>query len=83
MALFTFNGRNASGFTSVGGLVFPTGEAVPVSDEAIIAKLEQHPEFTAADPLDHDGDGEKGGSLQGENATARRRGRPRKKKEIE
>ena len=29
--------------------------------------------FAVADPLDHDGDGAKGGSLAGEKATARRR----------
>jgi hypothetical protein len=35
-------------------------------------------EFEEVHPLDHDGNGEPGGSLSGDNATAKKRGRPKK-----
>lgn len=38
----------------------------------VAALLKGHPEFEAVHPLDHDADGEKGGSLP------RKRGRPKK-----
>ena len=41
-------------------------------------RLTHNPEFEHVHPLDHDGDGELGGSLPGEQATAKKRGRPRK-----
>ncbi len=44
---FTFTGTNASGFTSVGNDVFPTGEPVEVENADTIRRLTGHPEFEA------------------------------------
>jgi len=70
----TFNGQNASGYVSYGGVTFPCGEAVSVKagdepgelSQSWLDRLSNHPEFTVSgkrDPLDHDGDGKKGGSV--------------------
>lgn len=52
---------------SSGGVTWLGREPAEVTDAALIAKLEGHPEFEAvaddADPLDRDGDGSPGGSL--------------------
>jgi len=48
----------------------------PVTRE-VAALLDGHPEFEMRHPLDHDGDGQKGGSLP-DAVAPRKRGRPRK-----
>ena len=68
----TFNGSNADGFVRLWGYHFATGEPVEVSDPHAIQKISGNGEFTStpADPLDHDGDGAKGGSKAGADSTA-------------
>ncbi len=52
---------------SCGGVTWHGREPSEVTDAEWLRRLANHPEFEAvpddADPLDHDGDGEKGGSL--------------------
>jgi hypothetical protein len=75
--LFKFTGRYTCGHTSntVGGVTFEGHEPTEVPDE-LVERFTGHPEFEQVHPLDHDGDGAKGGSLP------KRRGRPPKKKET-
>lgn len=72
--LFKFIGQYTNGHTTVdaGGVLFTMHEPAEVTDGEMIRRLSGHQEFEAVDPLDHDGDGEKGGSLP------KPRGRPRK-----
>lgn len=56
------------------GVTFTGREPATVDGEAL-RRLSNHPEFEPVHPLDHDGDGEKGGSLP------RKRGRPKKEAE--
>jgi hypothetical protein len=76
--LFKFIGRYTCGHTSINasGVVFQGNEPAEVEDAEAIRRLSGNPEFEKVDPLDHDGNGEKGGSLP-------RRGRPRKQKDAE
>lgn len=48
------------------GVLFEGREPSLVSDPELARRLGNNPEFEAVDPLDHDGDGEKGGSLPAE-----------------
>lgn len=75
--LFKFTGRYTNGHTSINacGVTFEGNEPAEVTDPEAIRRLSNHPEFEEVDPLDHDGDGEKGGSLP-----KVRRGRPPKEK---
>ena len=70
--LATFVGENADGFVSLWGYRFETGAEMVVEDAQAIGKIRGNSEFEwrAVDPLDHDLDGRKGGSLKGELATA-------------
>lgn len=63
--LFRFIGEYTCGRTTVpaGGVVFKGREPADVTDPDGIRRLSGSPEFEKIDPLDHDGDGEKGGSL--------------------
>jgi hypothetical protein len=72
--LFKFIGQYTNGHTSIdaGGVEFVGDEPSDVTDADLIRRLSNNPEFEAVDPLDHDGDGKKGGSL------AKSRGRPKK-----
>lgn len=76
--LFKFIGRYTNGHTSINasGVVFEGNEPADVTDPEAIRRLSGNPEFEAVDPLDHDGDGEKGGSLP------KKRGRPAKKDTV-
>lgn len=82
MAKFTYLGcdepADPNG-TLAFGIYFPVGEAVDVPDDRAhaIGKLSNHPHFSAdgesaakrePDPLDHDGDGKKGGAKPGKKA---------------
>ena len=58
--LVRFRGDGDHTVCSVYGLSFPAGEWVDLSEPP--RKLLSNPMFEAADPLDHDGDGRKGGS---------------------
>lgn len=63
--LFKFIGDYTNGHTSITlyGVTFEGREPVEVDGRTQTAKdLSEHPEFEACDPLDHDGDGKKGGS---------------------
>lgn len=70
---FRFIGKYTNGHTSVfsNGVTFFGREPSEAEGEAAL-RLARHPEFVEVHPLDHDGDGEKGGSLP------KKRGRPRK-----
>ncbi len=63
--LFKFIGRYTHGRTSITvfDVTFEGHEPAEVTDAAAIARLSQNIEFESVDPLDHDGNGEKGGSL--------------------
>lgn len=60
----TFTGSNPFGHVTYFGQRFETGIPVVVSDSHAIASLSIHPEFECrpVDPLDHDGNGKRGGS---------------------
>jgi len=73
--LFRFIGEYNNKRTSIDmGVLFEGREPSFVEDAELARRLSNNPEFelVEADPLDHDGDGEKGGSLP------KRRGRPKK-----
>lgn len=72
--LFKFIGRYTNGHTSINasGVVFEGREPANVTEADAIRRISGNPEFEEVHPLDHDGDGEKGGSLP------KRRGRPKK-----
>lgn len=74
MPLYRFIGTHTNGRTAITicGVTFTGTEPAQVEGEAL-TRLRDHPEFEAVNPLDHDGDGQTGGSLP-----KRRRGRPRK-----
>lgn len=79
--LMRFVGKYTNGQTSIRmgeGAVFHGREPCDVPEGDTLRRLLANPEFERVHPLDHDGDGVKGGSLAGEQATARKRGRPRK-----
>ena len=69
--LFRFIGQYTGGRTSItmNGVRFEGHEPTEVED---VARFSDSVEFEAVDPLDHDGNGAKGGSLP------QRRGRPKK-----
>lgn len=71
---FRFIGLYTNGHTRVAscGVTFEGRAPSEVTDPDAIRRLNGNPEFIAASPLDHDGDGKPGGSLP------RKRGRPRK-----
>lgn len=73
--LFKFIGRYTNGQTSINasGVTFDGNEPSEVTDAEAIRRLSNNPEFVAVDPLDHDGDGEKGGSLPGVKAKRRKK----------
>ena len=73
--LFRFIGRYTNGHSSINacGVVFEGDAPSDVSNPDGIRRLSSHPEFEKVHPLDHDGNGAKGGSLP-------KRGRPRKVK---
>lgn len=75
--LFKFIGQYTGGRTSINacGVVFEGTDPAEVTDPDAIRRLSGNAEFEAVDPLDHDGDGEKGGSLP------KKRGRPPKAKD--
>ena len=73
--LFRFIGQYTHGRNSIDmGVVFEGREPSFVADAELARRLSNNPEFEAveAHPLDHDSDGEKGGSLP------KKRGRPKK-----
>jgi hypothetical protein len=61
--LLKFTGQYTNGHTSItyGGATFEGYEPTEVDNPALIERL-LGSEFEAVDPLDHDGDGKKGGS---------------------
>lgn len=63
--LFRFIGLHTNGATGItmGGVRFEGTEPAEVSDPDGIRRLSNNPEFEVVHPLDHDGDGKKGGSL--------------------
>lgn len=73
--LMRFIGQYTNGHTSISasGVTFEGDEPAEVTDPEAIRRLSGNPEFETVHPLDHDGDGEKGGSLP-----KARRGRPKK-----
>lgn len=75
--LYRFTGEFTNGRTSLvqWGIEFAGGEPREVPAD-LAPSFDTHPEFEVVDPLDHDGDGEKGGSLP-----KAKRGRPRKEAE--
>jgi hypothetical protein len=77
-----FIGQYTGGRTSIemGDYVFEGHEPTEVDGRTAAGKkLAGNPDFEVVGPLDHDGDGEKGGSLKGEKATAKQRVRKPKK----
>ena len=74
MMRFRFVGRYTNGHTAINacGVVFTGHEPAEVGEAEAIRRLSGHPEVEKVDPLDHDGDGAKGGSLP------KKRGRPKK-----
>lgn len=72
--LFKFIGQYTNGHTSITvmGVTFEGHDPAEVTDAEAIRRLSNNIEFEEVHPLDHDGDGEKGGSLP------KKRGRPRK-----
>lgn len=61
---FRFIGKYTNGHTSIrmNGVLFEGHAPAEVPEEAV-ARLSNNIEFEPVHPLDHDGDGEKGGSL--------------------
>jgi len=76
---FRFIGQHTNGRTSItyADAVFEGSNPATVTDPDMIRRLRTHPEFEIIHPLDHDGDGELGGSLP-HNTAPRKRGRPKK-----
>lgn len=72
--LFKFIGQYTNGHTSISasGVTFEGRDPAVVTDPEAIRRLSNNVEFVEVDPLDHDGNGEKGGSLP------KPRGRPKK-----
>lgn len=72
--LFKFIGRYTNSHTSINasGVTFQGREPAEVTDPDGVRRLSGNPEFEKVHPLDHDGNGEPGGSLP------KRRGRPKK-----
>lgn len=60
-----FIGRYTNGHNQVTacGITFTGNEPTEVTGAEAIRRLSNHPEFQKCDPLDHDGDGKKGGSM--------------------
>ena len=73
--LFKFVGEYTNRHTGINacGVWFDGREPSEVTDADAIRRLSGNPEFEEVHPLDHDGNGEKGGSLP-----KKPRGRPRK-----
>lgn len=70
-----FIGQYNGGQTSItmGDYTFEGHEPIEVDGRTAAGKkLAGNPDFEVVGPLDHDGDGEKGGSLKGEKATAKK-----------
>ncbi len=63
--LFKFIGQHTNGHTSItyGNVTFEGDEPADVENADLIRRLSGSPEFEVVDPLDHDGNGAKGGSL--------------------
>ena len=63
--LFKFIGKYTNGHTAINacGVVFEGRDPADVTDDDGIRRLSNNPEFEAVHPLDHDGNGEPGGSL--------------------
>ncbi len=61
---FRFIGKYTNGYTgfNASGVDFVGHEAAEVTDPEGIRRLSGNPEFERIHPLDHDGDGVKGGS---------------------
>ena len=76
--MMRFIGQYTNGHTTISylGCTFEGHEPREVSAE-VAALLANNPEFETIHPLDHDGDGEPGGSLP-DAVKPRKRGRPRK-----
>lgn len=74
MLKFTGKYTNGRGTITYLGCTFTGHEPREVPAE-VAELLANHPEFETVHPLDHDGDGEKGGSLP---TAPRKRGRPKK-----
>lgn len=72
--LFRFIGQYTNGHTTInvggpavtGGVTFEGHEPAEVEREDLVRRLLKNPEFEAIGPLDHDGDGEPGGSVPAE-----------------
>jgi hypothetical protein len=65
--LFRFVGKYTGGRTTINaGVDFVEREPSRVDDPELIRRLSNNPEFEVVHPLDHDGDGEPGGSLPSE-----------------
>ena len=76
---FRFIGQYTNGHDSInlGSVVFEGREIAEVDCHELVRRLTNNPEFEAIHPLDHDGDGVKGGSLP-DAEKPRKRGRPKK-----
>lgn len=76
---FRFVGQYTHGRTTIdaGGVLFTGHKPAEVECPELIRRLTNNPEFEAVHPLDHDGDGVKGGSLP-DAVKPRKRGRPKK-----
>lgn len=63
--LFKFIGQYTNSHTSISasGVTFEGREPSEVTDPEAIRRLSGNPEFEPVHPLDHDGNGKKGGSL--------------------
>jgi hypothetical protein len=74
--LLKFTGQYTNGHTSItyGDVTFE-GHEPTECPEGLANKLLKG-EFEEVGPLDHDGDGEKGGSLKGQKATAKKKVAP-------
>lgn len=72
---FRFTGKYTNGRTTVSiyGATFEGYDPIDVADDDVALNLLSHPEVEEVAPLDHDGDGNLGGSLP-----KARRGRPRR-----
>jgi hypothetical protein len=71
-----FIGQYNGGQTSItmGEYTFEGHDPIEVDGRTAEGKkLAGNPDFEAVGALDHDGDGEKGGSLKGEKATAKKK----------
>ena len=76
---FRFIGLYTNGHTSInaGGVTFKGNEPAEVECPELQRRLSANPEFEAVHPLDHDADGNLGGSLP-DAVKPRKRGRPKK-----